>query len=68
MKKRKTVYQRMTKKQQQHIRECYDGPPSRITIGRIKAVVQLHRDSADERGNNIGRCWECEALLRRVQI
>ena len=56
---KRTVYQRLNKKEQAHIRECFEGPASRITITRVKATVQHQR----ERGL---RCWDCESILRKL--
>lgn len=57
MKKKKTIYQRLNKKEQKHIRDYYDGPPSRITLKRIRAAV-LHNPP----------CWECNAIARKLGI
>ena len=60
-KTKKTIFQRLTRAQQKHVRECFDAPASRITITRIKATLDHQHTSGI-------RCFECEAIARRLEI
>lgn len=59
--KRKTLYQRLTKKLQVHLREAFDGPPSRVTAERIRDTLRFQREKSI-------RCFECEEIARRLGI
>lgn len=61
MKKKKAVYQKLSKAQMKHIADCFNGPPSRITIQRIKDVLdhqQAHNDV----------CHDCNSIARTLGI
>ena len=60
-KKKKAVYQRLSKKQLRHIAECFNGPPSRITIERISIVIRYQYTS-----NLV--CFECNDIARTLGI
>ncbi len=61
MKKPVSIYNRLTKKQRQHVAECFDGPASRITIKRVQAVVDFQKE------NHI-TCHECNDIARTLGV
>jgi hypothetical protein len=57
----KPVYKRLSKKQLKHVADCYDGPPSKITIARIKSCLEYQNTTKCI-------CYDCRDIARTLNI